>query len=145
MSPSARLAELLATVPARLSAISSEDAARKPDASRWSKQEILGHLIDSASNNHQRFVRAQLATAIELPGYEQEAWLRTQRYATESWADLIELWLMYNRHLVQVMEAMPEASLRHTCSIGGAPAVSLEFIVQDYVRHLEHHLGQIAC
>ena len=141
--PARRLAELLETVPARLAQFSEEQAARKPDPARWSKKEILGHLIDSAANNHQRFVRAQLAPAIELPGYEQEGWVRSQQYQAEPWPDLIQMWRVYNRHLAHVMEAISPECRTHPCTIGGAPAVTLGFVVDDYVRHLEHHLGQI--
>jgi hypothetical protein len=143
MRPATRLEELLGEMPGRLSAISEEEAARKPDPAKWSKKEILGHLIDSAANNHQRFVRAQLAPAVELPGYEQDGWVRVQAYMIEPWQDLIEFWRFYNRHLVHVMETIPEDYLAHTCAIGGKPAVTLGFLVEDYVRHLEHHLDQI--
>ena len=76
----ARLEELLQTVPRRLADIPDDIAARKPAPNRWSKKEILGHLIDSAANNHQRFVRAQSAPLLEFPEYAQEFWVATQSY-----------------------------------------------------------------
>src|ERR1035438_2488943 len=121
----ARLEELLRTVPQRLADIPDDAVALKPAPNRWSKKEILGHLIDSAANNHQRFVRAQLAANLELPGYEQERWVAAQSYATESWPDLVTLWLFYNRHLLHIIGAMPEASLATACAIGGNAAVPL--------------------
>jgi hypothetical protein len=123
--------------------LSEADASRQPAPGRWSKKEILGHLIDSAANNHQRFVRAQLAPSLEFPAYEQERWVAAQAYATESWPDLVELWLLYNRHLLHVLGAMPEASLAVACAIGGKAAVPLSEIVSGYVDHLENHLAQI--
>src|SRR5689334_19046180 len=93
-----RLASLLASVPQQLAAIVEAEASQKSDG-RWSKKEILGHLIDSASNNHQRFVRAQLAPHVDFPPYEQNRWVAAQRYAEEPWPDLVNLWLLYNRHL----------------------------------------------
>ena len=83
-----RLARILESVPPRLSNISDADAAHRTAPGRWSKKEILGHLIDSAGNNHQRFVRAQFVPVLAFPNYEQEGWVAAQSYATESWPDL---------------------------------------------------------
>ncbi len=136
------LQQVLESAPARLVDIGEEDAAR-PAPGGWSKKQILGHLIDSAGNNHQRFVRAQFTTLLEFPPYEQDAWVAAQSYATEPWPDLVNLWLLLNRHLVHVMRATPEECLTHGCSIGGKDPVILAFLMEDYVRHLEHHLEQI--
>ena len=139
----ARLEELLRTVPPRLVDFSDDAVALKPAPNRWSKKEILGHLIDSAANNHQRFVRAQGAPRLEFPGYEQEFWVATQAYATAPWPDLVNLWLLLNRHLLHVMKAMPPAVLSHECIIGGRPAVTLEALAVDYLRHVDKHLAQL--
>jgi hypothetical protein len=138
-----KLSEVLQTVPARLAAISEEDAGRKPGNGHWSKKEVLGHLIDSAANNHQRFVRGQFVAHIDLPGYQQEQWVAAQHYGSEPWADLIDLWLQMNRHLVHIVRAMPAEALGNTISIGGRPPVTLGFVVDDYLSHLQHHLAQI--
>ena len=139
----AHLEKLLKTVPQRLADLSDDAAAHKPDPHRWSKKEILGHLIDSAANNHQRFVRAQSAPRLEFPSYEQEFWVGTQSYATESWPDLVNLWLLLNRHLLHVLKAIPAEVSSHECVIGGRPAVTLEALVADYLRHLDNHLAQL--
>jgi hypothetical protein len=81
--------------------------------------------------------------SLEFPGYEQEAWVAAQAYATEPWPDLVNLWLLLNRHLVHIVEALPEASLAHECAIGGKAPVTLAFLIDDYLRHLEQHLDQI--
>ncbi|HEX3745207.1 MAG TPA: DinB family protein [Bryobacteraceae bacterium] len=144
MSQSAdRLARILATAPPRLVDISEEDAARTDGPDHWSKKQILGHLIDSASNNHQRFVRAQLAASYEDASYEQEKWVAAQSYAIESWPDLVNLWLLYNRHLLHIVRTMPEAPLAVPCAIGGSAPVPLAEVIASYVDHMEHHLGQI--
>jgi len=137
------LAEILQSAPQRLATISEEIAGHRPAAGRWSKKEILGHLIDSAANNHQRFVRAQFAPAIELPTYEQERWVSAQSYASEPWPELVNLWLLLNRHLLHVMGHVPPEALSHTISIAGRPPVPLQAVMDDYVGHLEHHLSQI--
>ena len=138
-----QLTEAIAAALPRLSTITEEEAARCPEPGRWSKKEILGHLIDSAANNHQRFVRAQLAPFVELPGYQQESWVTAQAYQSEPWADLIQLWASYNRHLAHVIDAIPADSLANSCVIAGRPAVTLGFVIEDYVVHLRHHLEQI--
>lgn len=126
-----------------LRAIDEATAASKPASGAWSIKEILGHLVDSAANNHHRFVRAQQVEAFSFPGYEQEAWVRAQGYQHEPWTDLIELWRAYNRHLVHVMRRIPEPATSVPCRIGSGEAVSLGFIAEDYVVHLRHHLTQI--
>jgi DinB superfamily len=137
------LAEILHSVPPRLAAITEEEASRRDGNGRWSKKEVLGHLIDSAANNHQRFVRAQLAPHVDLPGYQQESWVRLQSYQTEPWSNLIQLWLQFNRHLAHVIANVEPAALQHTISLDGRAPVTLGFVIDDYVRHLEHHLSQI--
>jgi hypothetical protein len=128
---------------ASLRRLTEVDAARDPRQGKWAKKEILGHLIDSASNNHQRFVRAQFSDPFVWPGYEQESWVRLHRYRERPWAELVELWVALNRHLVAVIEAVPAEKLRTTCIIGGGEPRSLEWWMEDYVRHLRHHLDQL--
>jgi hypothetical protein len=125
-----------------LLAISEESAAQRPHPESWCKKEILGHLIDSASNNHQRFVRLQLAPSLEMPAYEQSGWVRSQNYAGRPWRDLVELWLAYNRHLVHIIRNADAGAARH---IWKAPSgdTELRFLIEDYLRHLNHHLAQI--
>ena len=139
----ARFELVLATAPRRLVEITEADAAARPDPQHWSRKQVLGHLIDSAGNNHQRFVRGQLAPRIDLPTYEQEFWVNRQGYATEPWADLVNLWLLYNRHLLHVVKTMPQEVLGHEISIAGRPYVTLESVIVDYLGHMEHHLAQI--
>jgi hypothetical protein len=142
-SSAERLAELLQTTAPRLSTISDDDASRDPAPGRWSKKQVLGHLIDSAGNNHQRFVRAQIEPRLEFPTYEQESWVLVQSYATESWLDLANLWLQLNRHLLHIIRNVPEACLSRPCVIGGKDAIPLSAVIEGYVDHLEHHLAQI--
>ena len=138
-----RLARILAATPLRLADVSDADASRPPAPGHWSKKQILGHLIDSASNNHQRFVRAQLAASYEGPSYEQEGWVASQNYVTENWPDLVNLWLLYNRHLLHIISTVPETALPVPCAIGGSAPVPLAEVMSSYVDHMEHHLAQI--
>jgi hypothetical protein len=143
MTPTAdRLASILATTPLRLADLSDADASQSAPG-HWSKKQILGHLIDSAANNHQRFVRAQLAESYEGPTYQQESWVATQGYATESWSDLVDLWRLYNRHLLHIIRTVKGTALPVPCAIGGSAPVPLSEVMSSYVDHLEHHLAQI--
>ena len=127
----------------RLHTIAEEKASKPRSAGKWTRQQILGHLIDSAANNHQRFVRAQAVPELRLAGYAQDHWVASQRYADRRWSDLIEFWSAYNHHLAHVIASIPE-SLRDTpCRIGDSPPVSLSYIALDYVGHVGHHLNQI--
>jgi hypothetical protein len=136
------LASVVTDAIPRLSAISEQGAAQKPAANKWSKKEILGHLIDSAANNHQRFVRLQLEREISLPGYEQDGWVRVARYQDRPWTEIIALWAAYNRHLATIIDTLDPSALGHVWHSPGGD-VTLEFIATDYVRHLKHHLNQI--
>ncbi len=138
-----RFEELLRTVPKRLVDISDEDAAARRDPARWSKKELIGHLIDSAANNHQRFVRGQQEDPHAGQRYEQEFWVSSQSYNTESWPDLVNLWLLYNRHLLHVLKVMPKAVFPHVCRIGDYPPMTLEEVAIDYVVHMEGHLKEL--
>jgi DinB family protein len=138
-----RLAKIVAETPPRLIAISDDDASNASGPDKWSKKQILGHLIDSAANNHQRFVRAQLTATYEGPTYEQEKWVAAQSYSLESWPDLVNLWQFYNRHLLHIIRTMQEAPLAVPCAIGGSVPVPLSEVISSYVDHMEHHLAQI--
>jgi len=134
---------ILATAPRKLVDISETDASRKPAPDKWCRKEILGHLIDSAGNNHQRFVRVQHTPRLEFPEYDQDPWVSSQAYATEPWADLVNLWLLLNRHLLHNVKATPPQVFQHELLIGHHPAMTFEALVPSYLKHLEHHLAQI--
>lgn len=137
-----------------LSALPEEAAARRPAPGKWSPKEIIGHLIDSAANNHQRFVRAQFQDDLVFAGYAQDEWVAAQRYQDAPWGELLELWRAYNRHIARLIEAMPdEARMRerrrhnlHQVAFRTVPpdsSTTLDYFMRDYVLHLHHHLRQI--
>ena len=121
----------------------ADQVSLKIDPDKWSKKEILGHLIDSAANNHQRFVRAGYNAAGAFPPYDQNEWVRIQHYQDTEWNDLVALWSAYNHHLCHIIECTPKKIFSSPCNIGKAEPVTLEFVIQDYLRHLKHHLNQI--
>ena len=135
--------QVLADALQRLTQISETQSEERAAPGKWSRKEILGHLIDSASNNHQRFVRTQLASEVSFPGYAQTQWVETQGYQSESWENLIQLWAGFNRHMLHLISHIPEERAYNHCVVGAGPPVTLRFLVEDYIRHLEHHLAQI--
>lgn len=92
----------------RLLALPEAARATRPSPHKWSPVEILGHLVDSASNNHRRFVLALTQDSLEFPGYDQDAWVSLQAYGVAPWEELITLWSTFNLHLARVMESVPE-------------------------------------
>jgi len=137
-----RLEEILNTAPAKLLAFTEAQASVRPAPGKWSKKEIIGHLIDSASNNHQRFVRLQLENNIALPNYEQDNWVSLQRYQEQNWIGLVKFWMIYNKHLLHVLKHADESKLSNTATMDGKP-ISLQFFIDDYVRHMDHHLKAV--
>jgi hypothetical protein len=126
----------------RLLKVGDDAAARPAGPEKWSRKEILGHLIDSAANNHQRFIRLQLTPELKFPGYQQNEWVALNQYAGSPWAELVALWAAYNRHLARVIEYIAPETLGHVWDSGNH-RYTLEFIVSDYLVHLRHHLEQI--
>jgi len=131
------------TASAKLKLLQETEVTLKPAPGKWSKKEILGHLMDSACNNHHRFVRAQMVDDFTFPGYDQDEWVRRQDYNSKPWVELIELWRLYNRHVAHALRGIPEDKLETTCRIGSGEPVTLEFIAEDYLTHMKHHLEQL--
>ena len=137
-----RLTFLLDTIPAQLRRIAPVVFSATSDPRRWSKQEILGHLIDSATNNHHRLVRAQFEQ-VPVITYNQDEWVRCHQYREMNAGALIDLWAAYNMHLLALASCLSGEALARKCGTGGPEPVTLAFLVDDYVRHMEHHLAQI--
>jgi len=140
---SAKLIRVVSSAEAILQQVGAEESRAPVLPGGWSRRELLGHLIDSASNNHQRFVRASLAGALDFPGYDQNGWSRAQAPGEVDWPLLVALWADYNRYLAHVIAQLPASQLPVPVRIGQNEPVTLGFIAQDYLAHLLHHLRQI--
>ena len=128
---------------ARLGQLGEAEADQPLGPGKWSTKETIGHLIDSAANNHQRFVRGQMTDILKFPGYRQADWVDCQRYGLESWVDLLDLWRAYNMHLRHVITSIPTGRLDNQCVVDDADPVTLRFLAEDYLVHMRHHLAQI--
>ena len=138
----------------RLRQISESDAAQPRAEDHWSSKQIIGHLIDSAANNHARFVLGQLKDDLIFPGYDQNGWVETNHYQEATWPQLIDLWRAYNLHLQHVMASASKEKMTTPCTlhtlqeiafnaVPKSEPVTLEYLMKDYVAHLKHHLSQI--
>jgi hypothetical protein len=146
MTPAALAADLHAAIDAALELFTAADETRttaRPAPGKWCAREILGHLVDSACNNHRRFVLGQGAAPIAFDGYDQDAWVARQRYAEVPFRDIVALWVSYNRHLAHVIASTPAHALAAKVRAPGGQDATLGFIAEDYVVHLRHHLDQI--
>jgi hypothetical protein len=134
--------------------MSDERSRARPAPGKWCPREIIGHLIDSASNNNQRFVRAQFQDDLVFPGYEQDKWVTLQQYRDAPWEELIVLWSTFNLHIARLMDFTPQDErmrprARHnldqiaTIPIPRDQPATLDYFMRDYVVHLKHHLAQI--
>jgi hypothetical protein len=137
------LRALLDQVPSRLEQLSPKQVELKPAPSKWSPKEELGHLLDSAANNHQRIVRTQLEDKPAMPGYDGNRWVELHAYQRRNWRELIELWSSLNQQLLVAAEAVPESSWLRTCTIADSEPLTLKFVFEDYLDHMGHHLQHI--
>jgi len=139
---------------ARLLLITEAESEARRAAGKWSRKEILGHLIDSAANNHARFVEAQAKEDMVFSGYEQESWVALQHYQEASWPALVNLWQAYNLHLLHVVSHIPQERLQqprhpHTLHriawqlVDESEPATLEYLIRDYIAHMKNHLRQI--
>ena len=136
-----RLELLCDTIPTLLHQIEQPVFTQKTNPEKWSKKEILGHLIDSATNNHHRFVRAQFEINFKLT-YDQNNWNSYNYYQQISATQLIDFWTVYNMQLVALLRNISPEQLQLCCYVGDQLS-TLDFLIVDYVQHLEHHLHQI--
>ncbi|MBP1774735.1 MAG: DinB superfamily protein [candidate division NC10 bacterium] len=138
-----QLSETARAAKPRLLSISDARASEKPYADTWSLKEILGHLVDSAANNHQRIVRMQEVRDIGVFRYAQQHWADSQKYQARPWEAVVELWFQYNLHLAHIIGQVDPKALEHVCDMGYANPATLAFVIEDYLRHVKHHLAQV--
>lgn len=136
---SERLATVLRDAMPWLVTISEAEASVPEGAGKWSGKQVMGHLTDSAVNNLARIVRMQIEAEPRLSGYEQMEWVRLQHYAEREWAEVLALWFALNEHVVWTIGHIDRSRLGNVGVVEG-DAVTLGFLIEDYVAHIQHHL-----
>jgi len=134
----------IASAREKLEQINEESATVILRPGGWTSKQTLGHLIDSALNNHQRFIRAAIEGSYEGPTYEQEGWVSLHGYSDLPWSELVAHWQRQNDLLCVVVDRIPEDKHAALCKVGANEPVTLRFLVEDYLVHLHHHVDQIA-
>ena len=141
-----RLQNNINSVPSRFCSFSEDELKKKPAPNKWSKKEILGHLVDSAANNHHRFVKAQFENEpFKIKSYQQDDWVKTQNYNGLDTESLVGLWKVYNQHILWIISNFDENKLetRWLMEDNESMSETIFFLIKDYVDHMDHHLRQI--
>lgn len=138
-----RLEKILNELPSKLLSYTEQQASERPAPGKWSKKEIMGHLIDSASNNHQRFVRMQIDNGLALPQYKQNEWVQVEHYQERNWIDIVKFWMTYNMHILHIFKTVDESKLSNTATFPEYGTLKLQFIMDDYIDHMEHHFKAV--
>ena len=137
-----RLLYLVEIIPTLIDRLPEEEFNRKPAPGKWSKKEILGHLVDSAANNHQRFIRIQYEDEPVIY-YDQDKWNFYNHHQDLSKEHLLQFWKIYNTHLHQLASKISPGNFERRGRGKDGTAKTLAWYIEDYVVHLEHHLKQI--
>lgn len=138
-----RFNEELESIHAALLALPPEFAEIPWRDGGWTRKQIVGHLLDSATNNRQRFVRGSTDGSYAGPWYAQEAWVAAHGYGSQPWATLLRWWQVEHEILAAVVDRIPAERMNATCILDDDSPVSLEFLIEDYLRHQHWHLAQI--
>jgi len=139
-----KLGNYVDTIPAKFRMIGADDISNKPGPDRWSKKEILGHLVDSAFNNLQRLIRVQYEPGVKIVYYQNE-WVKIQDYQNLDTESVIQLWVTLNRQFIRIIKCFPPEKVDQKIDTGKTvPELhSAEFLITDYLAHVEHHFNQI--
>lgn len=137
-----KLKQIVAQAPSLLMALSPDEVSAQPAPGKWSKKQELGHLLDSASNNHQRVVRAQVEEQPSLSDYDGDRWVTLHNYQAMEWSEIIERWRVMNQQLIRAASSIAPRALERKLTVGGK-IMTLGVLLNDYVDHLLHHIRHI--
>ena len=139
-----KLENYIKSVPARFLAIEEASVENKPSLEKWSKKEILGHLVDSAINNLQRLIRIQYEPGVKRVD-AHDFWVKIQNYPELDKESVVELWYLMNQQFIRIIKSFPPEKLKLEIDTGkeNVELHTAEFLITDYLAHMEHHLRQI--
>ena len=135
------LQKIVADFATRLRGMTEQELSNKPLPNKWSKKEVIGHLIDSAQNNLRRFICGQYESTPAKIVYQQDEWVRLNRYQFQPGTDVIQLWVLLNNQIAAVLSTMPKENYIKQSETNQLR--TLEWLAIDYVKHLKHHLNQV--
>jgi hypothetical protein len=141
-------------IESELSTVNENATTYRPAIDKWSANEILGHLIDSAINNQRRFVLMQLQNNLIFEGYDQDKWVQMQQYWQRDWKDLLNTWAVLNKNIVFILENVNPGLWQRNFSVHNLHKIAwqkvpenepamISYFVKDYFGHIVHHMKQI--
>ena len=133
-----QLETIIDTYLSQLSSVNEDDFTFKPSPAKWSKKELIGHLIDSAQNNARRFIVAQYEDDPTIL-YNQDKWVAINNYQQWNTKDLVQLWYLLNKQIISVLKNIPGEVNQRICNT----SYTIEWLAQDYIKHLKHHMHQV--
>ena len=133
-----QLETIIDTYLSQLSSVNEDDFTFKPSPAKWSKKELIGHLIDSAQNNARRFIVAQYEDDPTIL-YNQDKWVAINNYQQWDTKDLVQLWYLLNKQIISVLTNIPGEVNQRICNT----SYTIEWLAQDYIKHLKHHMHQV--
>jgi hypothetical protein len=136
---SERLARVIRGAMPWLATLSEDDASQSENEGQWSAKQVVGHLTDSAVNNLGRIIRMQIEAGQSLPGYAQMEWVSLQHYGEREWSQVLGLWFALNEHVAWAIAHVERVQLANEGVVEGE-VVTLGFVIEDYVAHMQHHL-----
>lgn len=139
------LRSLIETYHRRFLEVEEDALSAKPRPEKWSRKEVIGHLVDSAHNNLRRFICGQYEDSANAIVYDPDFRVKANDYENLESTRLIHLWKLVNEQICRVLAAMPEKAYTRTCNTGfnGEQLHELRWLANDYIKHLKHHLNQV--
>ena len=135
-----QLQSIIASYGKQLDSLSENKRIYKPNRAKWSRKEVLGHLIDSAQNNIRRFIVAQYEDKPKIV-YAQDNWVAAANYQNYTTNDLVALWILLNKHICMVLKSISKGVEERLCDTGEVH--SIKWLAEDYNKHLLYHLHQV--
>ncbi len=132
----------------RLSGLPEDVITQRRNSQNRTIKQIVGHMIDSASNNTHRIVHLQYQKSpLRFPNYaidgNNDRWIAIQNYQDEDWENMVNMWKYSNLHIVHVIKNVDSTKLDNEWYYSEERLISLKDGIIDYLRHFKLHLDEI--